>query len=324
MKNPDIAVIINSFNRLNLLKDCLGALNLWYSKSPFSERLAIVIYDAGSNDGTLEWLQKTKPEFDFPIHVIIPKSGDDTSFAAGINKGVFYAEESFPDLRYLLFYETDNQILNSKALENALTLLENRPKLGACGFTVRKTNGEPAGVGMPFPTLVNFALGKNFVYRFKLEDIRYKWDNSTENIEFSPVDVVYTSPLLVKLKAWKASGGLDEKMFPFSDCDIDWAIRLRKLGWSMGVVRSDAVIHDNQETLSNWSKSRAMQFHRGRLRYFKRHNPISVYFVWPTFLLARHAIELALSKAFIKEPERRNQLSGQFSNLLKSSLKNYE
>ncbi|NML63648.1 glycosyltransferase family 2 protein [Hymenobacter sp. RP-2-7] len=320
----DIAIIINSYNRFALLQECLQALERWVIHSEFKDRCAVVIYEAGSSDGSIEWLQNNAQELSFPIKLILPKATEDTSFAAGLNKGVIHAEIQFPNLKYLLFYETDNQILSKNPLTNALFQLELQKNLGACGFTVRQINGKPAGIGQPFPTLFNFAIGKNLVHRFQLEAIPYQWMKGINGVEFSEVDVVYTSPLVVKLVAWKESGGLDSERFPFSDCDIDWARRLRNLGWRMGVVRSNDVIHDNQDALSTWSKSRAIQNNRGRLRYFQRHRPIGIYIVWPFPLMLRHLIELISVKLTVKDPERRLKLSKQFLELLKSCFRKYE
>jgi GT2 family glycosyltransferase len=324
MEKIDIVIIINSFNRLTLLQGCLGALNKWVPESTFRSRCAAVVYEAGSTDGSIEWLQGAGQKLGFPVEVMLPQPGDDTSFAAGLNAGVAYAEAKFPHLTYLLFYETDNQILGPEPLAQALTQLAERERLGACGFTVRRHDGSPAGVGEPFPTLINFALGKNMTHYLQLEEIPYRWERGATGTEFSEVDVVYTSPLLVQLQAWKESGGLDPKQFPFSDCDVDWARRMRDLGWHMGVIRSDAVIHDNRQALSAWSKSRAMQNNRGRLRYFQRHKPLGVFAVWPGILLMRHLLEFVGTKVLVREPIRRAALSNQFLDLLKSCPKRYE
>jgi N-acetylglucosaminyl-diphospho-decaprenol L-rhamnosyltransferase len=322
MFNPEVAIIINSLNRLDLLKNCLHALYGWIPGSEFNGKCVIVIYDAGSKDGTIEWLQNTIPAI--PLELILPKPGDDTSFSAGLNKGVEYISTKYASISYLLFYETDNQILAPEPFLQALNQLKEKKELAACGFTVRQHNGSPAGVGQPFPALGNFLLGKNIVYKFQLEAVHYNWQPTADGTAFSEVDVVYTSPLLVKMEAWKASGGLDAKVFPFSDCDVDWARRLRKLGWRIGVIRTNAVIHDNQQAISAWSKSRAIQYHRGRLRYFKRHHPVAVFTVWPVLLLLRHLLELTAAKLMVKEPSRRSQLTAQFSTLLKSCYRSYE
>lgn len=322
--NQEIAIIINSFNRLSLLKECLNALSSWIPNSELKERCAIIVYDAGSTDGSIDWLKAKSADTRIPLNLIIPTPGDDTSFAAGLNIGVEFAAKKYPSLKYLLFYETDNQILEEKPVLEALQLLQTVNKIGACGFTVRKTDGSPAGVGQPFPKLLNFALGKNIVHYFQLEAISYKWITSSPGTRYSKVDVVYTSPLLVKKDAWDQTKGLDEKLFPFSDCDVDWAKRLKTSGWEMVVIETNAVIHDNQSSISAWSKSRAMQFHKGRLRYFKRHKPISVFLVWPVSLLIRHTIEYFGAMIFVKQKERRKHLNYVLLNLLKRSIRSYE
>lgn len=324
MENNDIAIIINSFNRLELLKQCLGVLSKWIPKSELSGHIAAVVFDAGSSDGSTEWLKENILNFGFPLNVIVSKPNEDSSFSAGINAGVSFAKQTYPNLKYVMFYETDNQILTSTPLLHALIQLKEKNDLGACGFTVRQHDGSSAGVGTPFPNLFNFIVGRNIVQKFQLESLKYNWEVNAANFKFSEIDVVYTSPLLVKIEAWDDGNGFDAVVFPFSDCDIDWARRLYDCGWKMGVIKSNDVIHDNLSTLSAWSKSRAMQFHRGRLRYLKRYYPISIYTIWPVFLLGRHVLELFAVKLFVRDPKRRAQLHNQFKTLLKTCIKSYE
>jgi GT2 family glycosyltransferase len=320
----ELAIIINSFNRFTLLKESLTTLSPALRKSELDKRSIVVVYEAGSTDGSLEWLKKEGQALDISIDIIIPEQGDETSFATGVNSATEYALKKYPCLSYLLFYETDNQILEPEPLLNARAQLEEKKLLAACGFTVRKHNGSPAGVGQPFPKLLNFVFGNYIVNRFKLEAISYKWQTNTNGVQFSEVDVVYTSPLLVRVTAWKESGGLDAKSFPFSDCDVDWARRLRMLGFKMGVIRSDAVIHDNKNILSNWSKARSLQIHRARLKYFRLYNPVGVFLVWPFLLLFRHSLELIGASVAVRDSNRRNRLMKQYLHLFLHSLKGYK
>lgn len=321
MNSFQIAIIINSFNRLDLLKHCMNTLSSAISQSGNESMFVAVVYEAGSSDGSSEWLREERRRFGFNVDIITPKVGDDTSFSAGVNAAVAYAQERYINLEYLLLFETDNQIQTFNPISQAIDILKSKEKLAACGFTVRQVNGRFAGAGQPFPTVFNFLLGKNLVHHFNLETIPFSWEVN-KGIQFSYVDVVYTSPLLVKLQAWRDSQGLDAKVFPFSDCDVDWARRLRDLGWQMGVIKTSEVIHDNLDNLSNWSQMRAVHSHRGRLRYLKRHRPISVLFVWPVLLLFRHLIELSGS-ILVNDPVRRNQLTTQFFTLFKKSISGY-
>jgi len=322
MKSFQVAIIINSFNRLSLLKQCMNTLSSAISESGNESMFVAVVYEAGSSDGSYEWLRKERGRFAFNVDIITPKVGDDTSFSAGVNAAVAYAQERYINLEYLFFFETDNQILAFHPISQAIDILISKKKIAACGFTVCRTNGTLAGVGQPFPTVINFLLGKNIVHRFNLEAIHYSWQTDDKGTQFSYVDVVYTSPLLVKLQAWKDSIGLDAKVFPFADCDVDWARRLRDLDWEMGVIKTSDIIHDNLNNLSNWSQMRAIHSHRGRLRYFQRHKPISVFFVWPVLLLIRHLFELS-GTILIRDAIRRNQLAAQFFILFKKTITGY-
>src|SRR5699024_2555903 len=114
---------------------------------------------------------------------------------------------------------------------------------------------------------------------------------SAGDLTWSECDVVYTSPLLVRREAWERSGGFDSAQFPFSDCDLDWAWRLRKLGLKQAVVQTEAVIHDNREALSHWLASRALHFHRARLRLLRRHRGEWILAALPA-LWMRHVGEL--------------------------------
>lgn len=318
-----LAIIINSYNRLALLKTCLGVLSGWLPKSMYKDNYRVIVFDAGSTDGSLEWLEEEAWKADGLLVLLEPEEGTDRCFAAGVNAGAAYAITHFPAVNYLLFYETDNLILDERPLLQAIALLNSMEQLGACGFTVRKIDGRRAGVGQPFPTLVNFALGKQLVERFGLERIPYRWHHPVADCDFSFVDVVYTSPLIVRADAWSATGGMDEKHFPFADSDIDWARRLRDLGWRSGVIKTTAVIHDNQQILSGWSKARSMQSHAGRLQYFKIHHPRMIYAVWPVLLLLRHLLELFTAIFIVRKQHRRRQLSAQFISLIRYCCTGY-
>ena len=322
MKRARIAVIVNSLNRLELLREALGALASWGAGNAEWGGMQVFVYDAGSTDGTLAWLRADDPVPGLPIRLIEGGNDADTSFAAGLNRAAAAALGEAPDTDYLLFYETDNQILAPQPLREAMACLEARDDLAACGFTVRYRSGNRAGVGMPFPKLSHFLLGKPLAHRLGLERIPYHWTD-LGGARFSPVDVVFTSPLLVRPRAWTESGGLDAGAFPFSECDVDWAKRLRDLGWHMGVVATEDVVHDNADAISGWSRNRAIQFHRGRLRYHRRHQPLRTALACPHLPALRHLLEYAAVVCGTRDPDRRARLKEQTARLLRSVWRDY-
>ncbi len=322
-----IAILINSFNRVDLFREALRPLQQWLpTDDNFRGQVAIVVYDAGSTDGTLEWLADQKKQASFPMEVITPQSAEeDTSFAAGLNTIAAYAIERYTHLQYLLFYETDNQILSAPPLAKARGVLERHENMAACGFTVRYVDGRPAGIGASFPTVWKFLLGPKLVHALKMDAIRYRNADAFLESDYGILDIVHTSPLLVKVEAWLDSGGLDAERFPFSDCDLDWAKVLHDRGWLLSVIKTDDVIHDNQAAISSWSANRAIMSHQGRLRYLKKHAKGRVFLAWPAGLLLRHGVEWILSNVvYLGKPERRRQIRQTTGRLFRYCINGYE
>jgi GT2 family glycosyltransferase len=144
----ELAAIVNSFNRFDLLKEALPSLLRALRGCPWES--SVVIFDAGSTDGSREWLEATAST-DKSISLLQPSVTDDASFSGGINAACAFALKQNPALKWLLFFETDNWLAGATPLNAAAFLLEQEPRLGAVGFTVRKHDRRPAGYGCPFP-----------------------------------------------------------------------------------------------------------------------------------------------------------------------------
>lgn len=291
----ELAVVINSLNRLPLLREALGALTdaLRIENVP----AGIIVYEAGSTDGSREWLENWRREHPGDrLEIVTPAPGAGTSFSDGVNAGCAAAWQRFPATRYLLLYETDNWIAGPEPLRQALALLEAQPELATAGWTLRKHAGSLGGVGygMCFPTVPALAAGSNLCLRLGLDGPNETPWQETQGVRWRTCDVLFTSPLLVRRAVWEKSGGLDAAAFPFGDCDLDWAWRVHKLGLgTQAVIQSDAVVHDNRAQASAWSENRVVDLHRARLRLLRRHRGQWIGLVKP-LLFARHAVESAL------------------------------
>ncbi len=254
---------------------------------------AIVVFDAGSTDGSVEWVRDFARQSDIKVEVLIPEEGADTSFSGGINAATKYAAEKFPQLEYYFFFETDNFIASSDPIRKGIRLLDTVGYLAATGFTVTKHSGAKAGIGCSFPTVQQLVLGQHVTCLLHLDQpIRNQWWQD-QDIVWTTCDAVFTSPLLARRTAWEKSEGLDARQFPFSDCDVDWAWRLAKLGWKIAVIQAEGVVHDNREALSQWSAQRVIHFHRARMKLLNRHVGSKVAAAKP-LLFIRHAMEYVL------------------------------
>jgi len=303
----ELAVIINSFNRRNLLEKAISALLPALRELPFGA--AVFVFEAGSTDGSLEFLEQWARENPRDtLHLVRPAPGEDTSFSAGVNAACTAASSRYPTVRWLFLYETDNWIAGPEPLLHARNLLVAQPGLAAAGFTVRRHDGARAGYGVRFPTVASFVAGQNLTAALKLDRPNASVRQRTGEFEWFTCDVVFTSPLLIRREAWEASGGIDAQMFPFSDSDLDWAWRCAHLGWGMAVIETDAVVHDNLAVASAWSANRVVDLHRSRMRLLKRHRGAWIGIVKP-LLFARHAVEsLLLARSAGRDDAGRKKL----------------
>ena len=286
----EFVAVINSFNRRPLLEKALASLTAALRDAQFGS--AIVVFEAGSKDGSVEFLRSwnaSNPE----DNLVVLESTTDSSFSEGVNRGSALALERFPECRWLFLFETDNWVQSAEPLSQAVRLLEQEPQLGAVGFTVKRHSGEFCGYGMSFPTALSLALGLNLSARWNLDPPNDSPWTTTDGFRWRTCDVVFTSPLLIRREAWLQTGGLDAERFPFSETDVDWAWRCAESGWKMAVIASEQVVHDNLQQASAWSANRVIEFHRSRMRLLKRHRGAWIGLIKPILFL-RHCIETLL------------------------------
>ena len=316
---PPVALVavINSFNRHALLREAMGALMVALRQAPELGG-AVVVYEAGSTDGSREFLETWIHENPSDrLEIVTPLLGAGTSFSDGVNDGCAEALRRFPATRYLLLYETDNWINGPEPLRQAREVLEVEPGLAAVGWTVRKHTGTLTGYCMRFPTALALAAGPKLSMRWELETPRRVPNQRTPGgVEWWRCDVAFTSPLLIRRSSWEGAGGFDVAAFPFSDCDLDWAWRVRKLGLGgQGIIPTDTVVHDNRAQASAWSDDRMLKLHRARTVLLKRHRGWwSVNTIKPLLFL-RHAAESVMLLA--AKLRGRTAAPGKLANRLK-------
>jgi len=317
-----LAVIINSFNRVQLLNEALTSLIQTLHFAPIQS--AIVIFDAGSTDGSVELVQTIASQTpDLNIICLCPSTNSDRSFSAGCNASVEFASRTFPDLKYCFFFETDNLIFNPTALSFAIQLLEQEPSLAAVGFTAEKCDGTKVVSGTSFPSLWAFLMGQQLAKRFGLDQLRITNWQPFGDVRWGLSDVMFTSPLLVRYAAWCATEGMDTATFPFSESDNDWCWRVHKQGWKIGVLDVPGVIHDNRTQSSTWSANRVLDFHRGRFYLLKKHRFAGIDWLKP-LLFIRHTLEfLWLWIRALRSEQAQKSLSQRWI-LMKTIFNDYE
>jgi GT2 family glycosyltransferase len=128
---------------------------------------------------------------------------------------------------------------------------------------------------------------------------------------------------MVRASVWHKLGGMDARLFPFSDSDLDWAWKARKAGYRCGVLLSDGVVHDNGGAASNWSSMRVLKFHQARFRLLRKYRGAAVIFAIPALFL-RHIAEYLVLTVMVLTRRRPSLSLKKRSILLKSVWSGYE
>jgi GT2 family glycosyltransferase len=319
----ELAAIMNSFNRKGLLELALPSLvsALETLKLP----AAIVVFDAGSSDGSREFVaQFAAQHANVELLQLEPAAGQGSAFADGCNQATAEALRRYPGLKWLFFFETDNRLKNPQALRQAIGLLEARPELAGTGFTVEKLDGRKIGFGCRFPGATAFVLGQQLAARFVPEEpVLDAWQTLETGQRWHYADVMYTSPLLVRAEAWKKAGPMDNARFPFTDSDVDLCWTMRDKGWRFAVLDAPGVVHDNCGAPSPWTARRVTYFHQGRFRLLRKHRGAWVALLTVPLLLRHLAEALLLLVAAAVSRRARDSFAVRLS-LISKVLRGYE
>src|SRR5436309_683468 len=95
----ELVAIVNSFNRRSLLEPAIESLTESLRKARF--RWAIVVFEAGSNDGSAEYLKARREKASGDNLIVIEASGERRSFSDGVNEASAFAFARFPNSRWL-------------------------------------------------------------------------------------------------------------------------------------------------------------------------------------------------------------------------------
>src|SRR6266436_2648798 len=206
-QDVELVAVINSFSRRPLLERAMTSLTSALRNARFGS--AIVVFDAGSKDGSPKFLKEWRENNPADNVVLIEATGSRRSFSDGVNIGCAEAIARFPTTRWLFLYETDNCLLSIESLEKAIALLEREPRLAASGFTVKQHDGKFFGYGMRFPSTLSFALGQNLAALCNLHAPNNSAWQTSDGISWRTCDAVFTSPLLIRRQAWEQTNGFD-------------------------------------------------------------------------------------------------------------------
>lgn len=123
MNQPVVTLLIGTRNRLELIKKCLGSI-VGQTKCV----CRIIVIDAGSTDGTIEYIKSIK-------EVELIEDGEPIGQAQSLNRVIPSVTS-----KYVCWLSDDNEV-KPDAIENAIDILEQNYRIGMVALKVRDVTG---------------------------------------------------------------------------------------------------------------------------------------------------------------------------------------
>jgi N-acetylglucosaminyl-diphospho-decaprenol L-rhamnosyltransferase len=164
--------------------------------------------------------------------------------------------------RYALLLNEDSELLPgaSAALYQAL---EEHPDAACAGAALRRPDGSGQPSAWRFPTASTALVGALFLHR--LFTVQSRGEKTRE------VDWCQSAALLVRRSAAEQVGYLDQDFFVYSD-EVDFARRLRDVGWHSVYVPAAVAIHHEQLSTDAVPERRIVELARNRDLYMRKHH----------------------------------------------------
>lgn len=205
-----VELVIPVHNRRETTLQCLRSLRRVDAENL---RVHVIIVDDGSTDGTSAAIKKDFPE------VQLVKGDGTLHYAAGTNRGIVAALANNPDFIVTM---NDDAVFHEQFLQRLVKTAETHPRSIVSALLLLWN--EPHRV---------FQIG------FKWKTLKGGWQQSEDSTAFdfprTPFEVegMAGNCVLFPVEAIRECGLMDEKKFPHGWGDIQYAIRMKKMGWKL-------------------------------------------------------------------------------------------
>jgi N-acetylglucosaminyl-diphospho-decaprenol L-rhamnosyltransferase len=164
--------------------------------------------------------------------------------------------------RYALLLNEDSELLPGATLA-LYEALKKRPDVACAGATLLRPDGSPQASAWRFPTPLTALAGALFLHR-RLT-VQSRGEHTRE------VDWCQSAALLVRRIAAEQVDYLDPAFFVYSD-EVDFARRLRDIGWRSLYVPQAVAIHHEQLSTDVVGERRIVEMARNRDLYMRKHH----------------------------------------------------
>jgi GT2 family glycosyltransferase len=292
---PTLAIVIVNYNTADLLAACLASI----ATSQITLPMRVVVVDNASSDNSANMVRRQFP------WVELLESPANRGYAYGNNIALRLVIEQVSENQdrhhvYVLLLNPDTR-LAPDSLVKLVDYLEAHPDVAIVGPRLILPTGElDLACRRLFPTPGRAAarlvgLSRLFPRSRWLAGYNLTYVSEDETVE---VDSVVGACMMVRLAAIDAAGLLDEAFFMYGE-DLDWAYRIKALGWRVYYTPLTTVIHHKGAASRRRSVQSIVAFYQAMAIFHRKHYaptlPIIANIVILGGIVARGALSLAVN-----------------------------
>ncbi|MDP3888743.1 MAG: glycosyltransferase family 2 protein [bacterium] len=231
----DLSIIILSYNTQHLLKNCLSTV-IASKKNGFV--FEVIVVDNASIDESCEMIKNEFPS------VRLVRNSKNYGYAKGNNIGM---KAAFG--RFILLLNSDTEVCQDTFVK-MIEFIENKKKAGLVTCQVEMSDGkmDPAchrGFPTPWASLTYmFGLEKIFPESKLFGQYHQTFKDFSKPHQ---IDATTGAFSLIRKEVLEEVGYLDEDYFMYGE-DLDWAYRIKKLGWEVWYNPDVKIIHFKKQS----------------------------------------------------------------------------
>ena len=227
-KQPDLSIIIVSFNTKALTRRCLECVERYSDGLD----LEVIVVDNASKDGSADMVSD-----EFP-NVKLIKLHENRGFAGGNIPGMSKAAG-----RHILLLNSD-AFIDEGVLKKTVSFMDQHKEIGILGCKLIGTDGALQASARMLPSPLNkilhiTGLAARFPKSRFFGRVDFSWWNHTEPRSVGWVVGAY---FLIRRKTMEEIGVLDDRYFLYYE-EIDYCLRARRSGWNVVFYPHASVIH---------------------------------------------------------------------------------
>jgi len=272
----DLGIVIVSYNTRDLLRTCLRSV--YASQGDFTFEVCVV--DNASRDGSAEMVAAEFPQVRLIANrenVGYPAANNQALRAFGFTNQPTNQLTNQPTNQltnqptFVLLLNSDTE-LPPDAIARMLAFMNEHPDAGIAGPKVVLPNGSlDLACRRSFPTPEVSFYRMALLSRIFPRSRRFGRYNLTylDPDQLTEVDCVMGAFMLLRAEAIAQAGLMDEQFFMYGE-DLDWAYRIKAMGWKVYYNPSVSVLHVKRASTRQNPRAQ-IEFYRAMEVFYRKH-----------------------------------------------------